>query len=159
MNFKYTWNRIKFDIYWALLCICFWTILFASYNMTAFEWQYWVLIVICVSFRFIGYKEGQCKIFRDLAERTIKLTIHVDNDKEIKAIKCKLSDIPAGLYFTLCDDNNKYTYLKCNDYDEQNTACWNTDTDELHILENNSECIAYKTNIIHVPIVKLKEKK
>ena len=150
------WSKYKYDIIGLFLWIMFWSILGIQYSYTLRNWQTWIIILIITIFRYMGYREGKYKMTSYLFTQAanVSFTISID-DKFNKQCTCKLRDIPSGVFFSIINDDYKNRYLKGNVVNEGSTKCWDVMNNELVIINDDTECIEYKTKMFHIPIVKV----
>ena len=154
---KLCWYACRYDVYycftWALVCAFIFN---TPINLS--DWRYWAILLSTVIFRLIGYKEGKRKIANAIFEHKTDINIDI-KDKGFEPVICELKNIQNGLYFSLLNDEHRTKYLKCNTVNAGSSKCWNFDSEELCLIEDDVQCILYKTKTIYIPISKMKEDK
>lgn len=150
---KNFWYDTKYDIIYIILCSIMYFILSKCYYAKLTDWQYWFMVLIIVPIRFIGYKEGQRTIIKSIVENSANVSLDIIDDR-FENVTCELKDIATGTFFSLASDEHRTKYLKCNKVNEGSTKCWNFDTEEIVLMNDDAECVLYKTKIIYTPVLK-----
>ena len=151
------WTKYKYDITGLFLWLFLWMTLAIRYEYTLCNWQTWVLILIITAFRYIGYREGRHSLAKQLLTHPSNIDITVSDDAAYEYDTCELKEVSVGMFFSIANDKHQDKYLKCNNVNNSLHKCWNFNTEELVLLDDNIECILYKTKMLYIPVVKMKE--
>lgn len=154
---KKFWNNYKYDICCMPAYVLFFTLIMTlDCNVT--NWKYWVFLILVLFFRWIGYKEGRVYVIKLLLGYKYDIDCDI-NDERVEPVVCELKDISQGIYFSLLNDNTSTKYIKCDMSNEGSCVCWDVTENKTTLINNDTLCIVYKTKIIYIPLVKMKEDK